>query len=185
MNRKQKKIIALVLVAVLLISATWILASIRVAEDFMWDTHIVMSPEATGSLPDPPTATVIEIPQATPDDIELEMYYDSLEYLAMATEAEAGDQGLRGKKLVARVILNRVKSNLFPDDITSVINQKHQFEVVSNGSIWNVPTEETFKAVQQELAQSSDDRILFFTAGGYNSSGTPLYQYKQHYFSGK
>lgn len=184
MNKKQLKTVLLALAAVLLISATYILASIRVAEDYMWETKLVIKPENTGGAPEPSELTMAELPQATPDDIDLETYYDSLEYLAQCVEAEAGNQGYKGKRLVARVIINRYKSRSFPNDYYSVINQPHQFEVVSNGMIWREPTPETYKAVQDELAHCSDMRILFFTAGGYNPSGTPLYRYKQHYFSG-
>lgn len=183
----QKKTIIRILIAVLVVlvvSATWIFASVRVAKDYMWEKHAVIKPQAViGGRPEEAKAKMVYIP--TPDDIELEMYYDSLETLAMLTESEAGNQGYKGKRLVSRVVLNRVISKLFPNDIRSVIYAPHQFEVVSNGRINCIPSEETYKAVQDELANSSDDRILFFTAGQYNPSGTPLYSYKNHYFSGR
>lgn len=74
--------------------------------------------------------TDIQTYEATPDDIEEEMYYDSLELLALCIEAEAGNQGLIGKKYVCDVILNRVDDEDFPDSITDVILQKNQFSVV-------------------------------------------------------
>lgn len=57
--------------------------------------------------------------QPDPVDIEEEEYWDSLELLAICVEAEAGNQGLQGKRLVADVILNRAEdhSGQWPDTI--------------------------------------------------------------------
>ena len=40
------------------------------------------------------------LPEPTPDDIEEEMYWDSLELLACCVEAESGNQSEEGKRLV-------------------------------------------------------------------------------------
>ena len=117
-------------------------------------------------------------------NLEEELYYDSLEYLACCVEAEAGNQGLMGKRLVCDVILNRVDSKDFPDNIFDVINQKNQFSVVSNGRIYEVSvSDETFEACRLELEERTDNDILYFTAGGYSACGSPAYKYKDHYFS--
>ena len=117
-------------------------------------------------------------------DIAEEIYFDSLEYLACCVEAEAGNQGLMGKRLVCDVILNRVDSKDFPDNIFDVINQKNQFSVVSNGRIYEVSvSDETFEACRLELEERTDKDILYFTAGGYSACGSPAYKYKDHYFS--
>ena len=99
-------------------------------------------------------------------------------------EAEAGNQGLMGKRLVCDVILNRADSKDFPDNIFDVINQKNQFSVVSNGRIFEVSvSDETFEACRLELEERTDKDILYFTAGGYSACGSPAYKYKDHYFS--
>ena len=118
------------------------------------------------------------------DDIQDEIYWDSLEMLAICMEAEAGNQGSLGKRYVADVILNRVDSDRFPDDIVSVITQKYQFSTYWNGAMDMVscPSEETYEAVRMELAHRTNDKILFFTAGGYNPYCTPAFKYKDHYF---
>lgn len=41
--------------------------------------------------------------------------------LQRIVEAEAGDQDIRGRRLVANVILNRVRSSKFPDTIREVV----------------------------------------------------------------
>lgn len=122
----------------------------------------------------------------TKEDVQAEAYYDSLEYLAACVEAEAGNQGYTGKRLVACVILNRVAAEGFPDSIEAVINQKNQFDVVACGSIYTVDvTQETFEAVTDELEQRSNRDILYFREGCYHSFGTPILKHKDHYFSGR
>ncbi len=122
----------------------------------------------------------------TKEEVQAEAYYDSLEYLAACVEAEAGNQGYTGKRLVACVILNRVEAEGFPDSIEAVINQRNQFDVVACGSIYTVDiTQETFKAVTAELEQRSNKNILYFKEGSYHSFGTPILKHKDHYFSGR
>ncbi len=131
----------------------------------------------------------LEAYEVTPDDLDLESYYDSLELLALCVEAEAGDQGLYGKKLVVDVVLNRVDSPDFPDNITDVIlqcgtNGVYQFSVVDDGRIYAVePTEETFQAVREELESRTNREILFFTAEGFSPYGSAWEKVGDHYFS--
>lgn len=182
----MKKSVIMALVCALLIGAVWAGAALKQMGDYyqlMLDHPIIWDEERTGGGPVETISYSYPMPQ---DELSLELYYDSLEYLACCVQAEAGNQGYKGKRLVARVVLNRVESQLFPDDIVSVINAAHQFEVVSNGHIYTaVPDKETYRAVRDELESCTDGRILFFTAGRYNGSGTPLFRYKGHYFSGK
>lgn len=118
-------------------------------------------------------------------DLENEEFCDSLEILALCVEAEAGNQDLKGKRLVADVILNRVESPRFPDTIEGVISQKYQFTTFWDGTMDSIsePSEETFKAVNMELyGERLDEDILFFTAGDYNTFCVPAYKYGDHYF---
>lgn len=132
---------------------------------------------------------IIESYDLIPDDLELEYYYDSLELLACCVEAEAGNQGLYGKKLVTDVVLNRVDSPDFPDNITDVIlqcgsNGVYQFSVVGDGRIFMVePSEETFEAIREELEIRTNSEILFFTSEGYSPYGEPWGKIGDHYFS--
>ena len=122
--------------------------------------------------------------EAQPDDLESEYYYDSLELLALCVEAEAGNQGLYGKKLVVDVVLNRVDDPNYPDNIADVIMQQNQFSVVLDGRIWTVePSEETFEAIREELEQRTNTEIIFFTSEGYSPYGEPWGKIGDHYFS--
>ena len=120
--------------------------------------------------------------------IEQEDYMGELELLSALVEAEAGNQDLKGKRLVADVVLNRVDSDRFPDTITDVIYQKYHFSTAWNGeldkALMNI-SDDSFTAVRLEALTSTerlDQNILFFTAGGYNKWCVPGYKYQAHYF---
>lgn len=122
-----------------------------------------------------------------PEDIACEKYWDSLELLAAVVEAEAGNQDLTGKRLVVDVVLNRVDSPLFPDNIVDVLEQELQFTTMHNGAVedagWHMQ-EDDYKAVMMEISgERLDYDIYFFTAGEYNSCGRPAYIHGDHYFS--
>lgn len=120
-----------------------------------------------------------EIVEENPEPIVI---YDSIDMLAKCVEAEAGNQGLLGKRLVVDVILNRVDSDRFPNDIASVISQKGQFAVYPNAMNRVTVTQETLDAIVLELERRTDDKILFFTARHYNKYCIPAYQCGDHYF---
>lgn len=121
------------------------------------------------------------------EDLKEEMYYDSLELLAVCVEAEAGNQSLDGKRMVADVILNRVDHPDWPDSITEVITDPYEFASYWNGGmdgVWE-PSEETFRAVQMELENRSWPGLYYFTSDGWPEYGTPWKKVGDHYFSGK
>lgn len=137
-----------------------------------------------------------EIYEPTPEEREEELYYDSLELLATLVYVEAGNQDMQGKRYVVDVVLNRVDSVDFPDNITDVIFQENAFSTVSSGAFEKAlcgdmfvndmeiaAYEESLTAVRLELEQRTDDDILYFTADGYSRYGTPAYRYGGHYFS--
>ena len=126
---------------------------------------------------------IVEEPLNIEQELENEEFCDSLEILAGCVEAEAGNQDLLGKRLVADVILNRVDSDRFPDTIEGVITQKYHFTTFWDGTMARiVPSDETFQAIQMELEQRTDSEILFFTAGDYNTFCVPAYRHGDHYF---
>ena len=130
----------------------------------------------------------IVIYEMTEEEIAEEEYWDELSLLAELVEAEAGNQDLKGKQLVVDVVLNRVDSELFPDTITEVIFEDHQFSTVLDGALdragWQMQDSD-YEAVLLELDERLDYDIVFFTAGQYNPSScaVPAYKYGYHYFS--
>lgn len=80
---------------------------------------------------------------------------DDLYWLARIIEAEAGAEPYNGKVAVGNVILNRVKSNEFPNTIYGVIFEYYgsipQFSPVADGTIYNTPSEESMNAAKDAL----------------------------------
>jgi len=90
--------------------------------------------------------------------------------LVQLVEAEASGEDLKGKILVANVVLNRVKNDGFPDSVEEVVYQtksgKAQFSPVANGRIHQVTvSEETILAVERALCGEDESMgALFFMA---------------------
>lgn len=113
--------------------------------------------------------------------VQAKTEYSELELLERVVEAEAGNQGLIGKRLVVSVIYNRVDSEKFPNSIYEVLVSPHQFSTVWNGAVDRVEvSNETKAAVQMELVQRTDRDILYFNNG--ECSGKFAYKYKGHNF---
>lgn len=108
-------------------------------------------------------------------------------------QAEAGICDEKGKILVANVILNRVRSNKFPNNITDVVYQRGQFSPVSNGSINRVKvSEETIECVQRALdGEDYSQGALYFmnrkasysgNVGWFDNQLTYLFGHGSHEF---
>lgn len=100
-------------------------------------------------------------------EIESPWTDDDREMIAKMVMAEAEAEPLEGKCLVANVIINRVMSDSFPNDVKSVLCQKKQFSSWTNGRYEKaVPNDEVWQAVQMVLDEDQDDSegALFFEA---------------------
>lgn len=77
--------------------------------------------------------------------------------LARLVRAEAGGEPYAGKVAVATVVLNRVDSDQFPNNVHDVIyqvaNGYYQFTPVMNGEINKPATADEFKAVDEAIAE--------------------------------
>lgn len=113
--------------------------------------------------------------------------YDDIPLLWNMVEAEAGNQDLMGKRLVACVALNRVDDSEWPDTLTEVITQPRQFSSYWDGGMekFSEISESTKEAVALELEERSYPGLYYFTAEGYSQYGTPYFKYGDHYFSTK
>ncbi len=89
--------------------------------------------------------------------------------LERIVEAEAGNQGYKGKLLVANVILNRVKSGKFPPTIKGVVFSPGQFSPISDGRYETV-------RVSSETKEAVDDALH-----GYDCSKGALYFMDRRY----
>lgn len=92
-------------------------------------------------------------------------YNESETYmLARLVHGEARGEPYVGKVAVAAVVLNRVKSPLFPNTISGVIFQAGAFDAVSDGQYNLTPDADSIRAAKDAL-------------GGWDPSGGCLYYY--------
>ena len=100
--------------------------------------------------------------------------------------AEGGNtESVEGLERILEVIANRVKSDRFPNTIDGVIFQKYQFETVTTGRIWQYEINDKVEQAWDNLIDRgycNDNKVLFFTAGGYNPYCVPAYKLENHYF---
>lgn len=85
---------------------------------------------------------------------EREYNNNDIYWLSRIIEAEASGEPFIGKVGVADVVLNRVKSNDYPDTVYEVIFDRNfgvQFEPVINGTIYNTPAYESIVAAKYSL----------------------------------
>lgn len=117
--------------------------------------------------------------------------------LERIVEAEATGEDLKGRILVANVIINRVKSNKFPDTVKGVVFQRNgnnvQFSPTKDGRYWSVNiTKKTKQAVDKTLAGTDYSRgALYFSARSkadpsnmswFDTHLTWLFRYDGHEF---
>lgn len=81
---------------------------------------------------------------------------DDLYWLSRIIHAEARGETYQGKVAVGNVVVNRVKTEGFPDTIKAVVfeytNGTPQFSPVADGSIYLTPDEESIQAAKDALA---------------------------------
>ena len=113
--------------------------------------------------------------------------------LERIVEAESGDQTIKGRQLVANVILNRMKSEKFPNSVREIVFAGRQFSPVSNGSYYRVKvSSQTKKAVEKALKEkdNTNGALYFMYRAGSDSSNvswfdrelTKLCEYGCHEF---
>ena len=123
------------------------------------------------------------LPEEDPQVAEAFADYTESDYnvLLRIVQAEAGGCDMKGKILVANVILNRVESDEFPDTITDVVYEKRQFSPVSNGSINRCKVEEeTVEAVDRALAGEDYSEGALYFMNRRASSGSNVRWFDTH-----
>ena len=84
--------------------------------------------------------------------------------LARTIYAEGRGEPYTGQVAIGAVVLNRVRSDAFPNTIAGVVYQKHAFTAVTDGQINLTPNETAMKAARDAI-------------GGWDPSGGALYYY--------
>jgi len=101
------------------------------------------------------TPAVTPVNSVSPNDMHL---------LARAVYSEARGEPFEGQVAVAAVILNRVRSPIFPNTISGVIFQPLAFTAVADGQFYLTPNEEAYRAAQ-------------LAVNGWDPSGGALYYF--------
>ena len=95
------------------------------------------------------------------------------EVLLRIVEAEATYEDVKGRMLVANVVLNRVVSKKFPNSVTEVVFQNngetYQFSPIRDGRYWSVDiSDKTREAVERVLSgEDESEGAMFFVARKY------------------
>ena len=84
--------------------------------------------------------------------------------LARTIYAEGRGEPYTGQVAIGAVVLNRVRSNQFPNTISGVVYQKHAFTAVSDGQINLTPNETAMKAARDAI-------------NGWDPTGGAIYYY--------
>lgn len=134
-------------------------------------------------------------PETEPEIREASVSCSDQDYntLLRIVQAESGGCDLKGRILIANVILNRVESDEFPDTISDVVYQKHQFSPVNNGSINTCKVSDmTVEAVNRALAgEDYSEGALYFmnrkesspkNVRWFDRSLEYLFQHEKHEF---
>lgn len=107
--------------------------------------------------------TPVRVREAPPFAATEEDFY----WLCRIISAESRGESLMGQIAVGNVILNRVASGKFPDTVQGVVFDRTngvQFEPVSNGAIYEEPTEQSILAARLVLAgvDAAGESLYFF-----------------------
>ncbi|MDQ7793233.1 MAG: LysM peptidoglycan-binding domain-containing protein [bacterium] len=107
---------------------------------------------------------VLAIPERSPATSSLIRTDGDMRLLAQMIHAEADGEPYLGMVAVGAVILNRIRSPLFPNTLWEVLFQPRQFEPVMNGWFWRPPGTKALQAAGD-------------AAGGWDPSQGALYFY--------
>ncbi len=94
-------------------------------------------------------------------------YEADLDLIARVVYAEAAGEPYEGKVAVAAVILNRVKSYLFPNTVAGVVYEPWQFSCVGNWMFNSMPDSDSYAAARDAL-------------NGWDPTGGALYYWNYH-----
>ncbi len=84
--------------------------------------------------------------------------------LAKTIYAEGRGEPYTGQVAIGAVVLNRIRSNEFPNTVSGVVYQKHAFTAVSDGQINLTPNDTAMKAAKDAI-------------NGWDPTGGALYYY--------
>lgn len=176
------RMLLIIVVSVILLETKFLLPS---QDDHLIETHFVPieNLQVDESLPNVEEVKVLVKKKDREETIEMIKNTYGTEYeeyiskqkdiilLARLIQAEAGNQDIEGQCLVADVVMNRLRSDKFPDSIEEIIYQEGQFGVMTDGAFEKAKGNTTPETVRiatlavnnPEEALDSDDVLYFNT----------------------
>ncbi len=115
-----------------------------------------------------------EVPTVYYEEVGVNVADDEIEILERIVQAEAGGSGYDGMLAVANVVLNRVKSERFPNTVTDVVFANRQFTPISDGRYYTVKVSDTAKQVVEDAlngARLIGEDALYFCTPTANGKG--------------
>ncbi len=124
--------------------------------------HLAVAPEVAAHEPQTPE------PPPEPEPRYAEITAEERELLARVVYAESNTEPIEGQIAVAQVVLNRVRSESFPDTVSEVIYQERQFSTASIlGRV--TPNETNYEAVDAAFeTEVVPYEVLYFSRGAEN-----------------
>lgn len=115
----------------------------------------------------------------------IKLSQDEYNLLCTTVFCEAGNQNITTQTMVALTILNRLDSEIFPDNLHDVIYQDEQFAVTKWDNFESYGwTESVTKAVNNALADNEYPAdMYYFRTLHYHKFGNPYIQSEDLYFS--
>ena len=109
------------------------------------------------------TDRTLEVVTVT-ENRDLPVSMEEYEMLCKIVTTEANTEDMEGQMLIANVVMNRVKSDIFPDSVADVILSPGQFDPVENGVFYATePTDEAREAVIRALSgEDASQGALYF-----------------------
>ena len=126
--------------------------------------HLAVAPDVAAHEPQTPEPVAEPEPEPRYEEITAE----ERELLARVVYAESNTETIEGQIAVAQVVLNRVRSESFPDTVSEVIYQERQFSTASIlGSV--VPNETNYEAVDAAFeTEVVPYEVFYFSRGAEN-----------------
>ncbi|MFW5962009.1 MAG: cell wall hydrolase [bacterium] len=88
---------------------------------------------------------------------------EDINLLARAIHGEARGESFKGQVAVGAVILNRLKSPEFPNNIKDIIYQEKQFSAVKDGQFYLTPNKTAYTAAERAIAgEDPSEGALYF-----------------------
>lgn len=108
-----------------------------------------------------------DIPVVYYQEADVNVAENEIEMLERIAQAEAGGSGYDAMLAVINVVLNRVRSERFPNTVTDVVFANRQFTPISDGRYYTVTVSDTAKQVVSDALAGAriigEDALYFCT----------------------